>query len=209
MVDYSFLKQCIRSEGGFPLSDAILDKFLDMGEYVKLGPQQFIIAPGSVDKSLWITARGVTKAVYFDGKKEKVIGFSGPGTITLSPVSFAIGKPAFCAFQTVNECQLLRVRKSDFDRLVAESHEFARWMIGILVSQFTALELKSQMLSEGDIHSNYKQLVKRQMKLDPDGFDPNRPGLLSIVSSRDLASYLGITQSYLSNIRKDILDKER
>ena len=209
MINYSFIKSLLRSEGGTPLSEETLDKFLALGEHVKLSSGKYIIGPGEVNKSLWITESGVTKAVYFDGKKEIVLGFSGPGTITISPLSFTLGKPAFVAFQTITECDMLRIRKSDFDKLMTESHEFACWMVGILISQFTALELKSQMLSEADIKSNYLQLVKRQMKLDKDGFDPNRPSLLSIVSSKDIASYLGITQSYLSNIRKAILDEER
>lgn len=90
-----------------------------------------------------------------------------------------------------------------------ESHEFSRWMFGIAIGQLCAFELKAQMLSEADVASNYKQMIKRQMKLDKDGFDPNRPDILSIVSSKDLASYLGITQSYLSNIRKAIWKEER
>ena len=206
MDDLTFLKQSIRSEGSFPLSDSVLDKFLSLGPIEEIPPKTYIVEPGVVETSVWVTVSGVTKAVYFDGKKEFVIGFSGIGTITISPLSFAIGKPAFCGFQTITECKMIRIAKKDFDLLLKESHEFARWMVGITISQFCALELRAQMLSEADAFSNYKNLVKRQMKLDKDGFDPNRPNLLSMVSSKDLASYLGITQSYLSNIRKAILD---
>ena len=87
-----------------------------------------------------------------------------------------------------------------------ESHEFSRWMFGMSVSQLCALELKAQMLSEGDVMSNYKAIMNRKMQLD-NVFDPNRSNLLAIVSSKDLASYLGITQSYLSNIKKAMLRK--
>ena len=102
---------------------------------------------------------------------------------------------------------MVRIDKKDFDSLMEESHEFARWMFGMSVGQLCALELKAQMLSEGDVASNYEAMMKRQMKLDKNGFDPNRPNLPSIVSSKDLASYLGITQSYLSNLRKALLEK--
>lgn len=209
MFDLSFLKSCIRSEGGFDLSDNVLDAFLSRGELLQLPAKTYIIEPGKIDKTVWITATGVTKAIYFDGKKECVLGFSGPGTITMSPMSYIIGKPSFCGFQTITECNMVRVSKNAFDDLMLESHEFARWMFGIAVSQLCALELKAQMLSESDVKSNYRNMLKRQMKLDKNGFDPNRPNLLSIVSSKDIASYLGITQSYLSNLRKIINDEER
>ena len=168
--------------------------------------KNYLIEPGKVDKSIWITASGVTKALYFDGNKEYVLGFSGPGTITMSPISTIIGKPAFCGFQTITDCDMIRVGKSEFDALMEESHEFSRWMFGMSVSQLCALELKAQMLSEGDVMSNYKAIMNRKMQLD-NVFDPNRPNLLAIVSSKDLASYLGITHSYLSIIVKAMLRK--
>lgn len=199
----------IRTEGLFPLSDSILDRFFSLGTEIIIPAKTDFIAPGSINKSIWITATGVTKAIYFDGKKEYVLGFSGPGTITMSPICIITGKPVFCGFQTITDCTMIRVNKNDFDSLMMESHEFSRWMFGIAISQLCALELKAQMLSESDIQSTYKMLLKRHMKLDENGFDPNRPDLLGIVSSKDLASYLGITQSYLSNIRKAILNEER
>lgn len=209
MIDIASLKDCLRSEAGFPIPEIILDEFIGFGEYVKLAPQEYIVAPNTVEKNVWITGKGVTKALYFDGKKDYVLGFAGPGTITISPLSFALGKPSFCAFQTITECEMLKIKKEDFDSLMEKYHEFAKWMFGLMLGQFCALELKSRLLSEGDIYSTYKQVVKQQMKLDKDGFDPNRPSLLSIISSKDLASYLGITQSYLSNIRKAILEEQR
>lgn len=209
MFDLDFLKSSIRSEGGFDLSENILDSFLSRGTPTQIPAKAYIIEPGTVDKSVWITATGVTKAVYFDGKKESVLGFSGPGTITISPTSFIIGKPAFCGFQAITNCNMVKVSKNDFDELMLESHEFARWMFGIAVGQLCALELKAQMLSESDVISNYQNMLKRQMKLDENGFDPNRPNLLSIVSSKDIASYLGITQSYLSNLRKMLHEQQR
>ncbi|MBD5387290.1 Crp/Fnr family transcriptional regulator [bacterium] len=205
----NFLKNAIRSEGGFELSENVLDSFLSKGTLQQIPAKGYIIEPGTIDKSIWITATGVTKAIYFDGKKECVLGFSGPGTITMSPISFVIGKPAFCGFQAITNCNMVKVSKSDFETLMSESHEFARWMFGIAVGQLCALELKAQMLSESDVISNYNNMLKRQMKLDENGFDPNRPNLLSIVSSKDIASYLGITQSYLSNLRKMLHEQQR
>ena len=150
MFDIESLKNAIRSEGGFELSEEILDRFLSMGRRVQLKAKAYIVEPGTVDKSVWITASGVTKAVYFDGKKEYVLGFSGPGTISRSPISYVIGKPAFCGFQAITNCDMVNVSKSDFDALMVESHEFSRWMFGIMISQFCALELKAQMLRHKD-----------------------------------------------------------
>lgn len=209
MFDLEYLKNAIRTEGGFPLPESVLDKFLSSGVQMQLPAKYYLIEPGRIDRSVWITASGVTKAVYFDGKKEYVLGFSGAGTMTMSPTCVMLGKPAFCGFQTITSCDVIKVGYADFQSLMEKSHDFSRWMFGMAMSQLCALELKSQMLSESDVVSKYKAMTRRQMKLDKNGFDPNRPDLLSIVSSKDLASYLGITQSYLSNLRKAMLEQER
>lgn len=205
MYDKNVLKDMIGKEGFFRLSDDLLERFLLMGEEIHIPPKANIIAHGEICKYVYITAEGVSKAVRFDGKSEIVMGFSGPGTITLSPIGYALGKTSHWYFQAVTDCVVLKVTKQDFMNLMKESHEFALWMFGVALGQLLAIELKMQMLGEGDVISNYKNCVRRQMMLDTDGFDPNRPNLLALVSSKDLASYLGITQSYLSNIRKAIL----
>ena len=203
------LRNIIKEEGGWPLSDDVLNQFLENGQKVLLAKGDFIIKPGTIDRSIWITAKGVAKAIYDDGNRQYVFGFSGPGTITMSPISYVLGREAFCGFQTITECEMIRIEKDDFDNLMKSSDEFARWMFGVLICQFCAFELKTQILSDGDATSKFKALVKHQMKLDKDGFDPYRPDLLSVISSKDLASYIGITQSYLSNIRKAIIDEDR
>lgn len=208
-MDLSFIKKAIRYEGGFPLREDILDRFLKLGQEIIHPPKQDIITPHSVDTSIWITANGVSKAFYFDGKKEYVIGFSGPGTVTLSPIGYLYGKPAFIGFQTITECRLLRISKNDFNGLMVESAEFSHWMFGICIQQMSGLELKAQRMSESDIISNYERVMKTKMQFDVDGFDLNRPDLVNLISSKDLASYLGITQSYLSNIRKELLKRRK
>ena len=49
-----------------------------------------------------------------------------------------------------------------------ESHEFSRWMFGMSVSQLCALELKAQMLSEGDVMSSTWTIVYDLVDDQPD-----------------------------------------
>lgn len=210
MFNKTQLIEALKSEGSIPIDDWILDRLISSGTEMTVPAKGYIIADGEIDKSLYITASGVTKAYFFDGKKESVLGFSGEGTMTLSPLCMILGRPAFCGFQAVTDCTIIKIEKKDFDSLMHESHAFALFMFRMAVSQLSALELKAQMLSEGDVYANYKKMTRRKMKLDNDGFDPNRPDqLINIVSSKDIASYLGITQSYLSNIRKAIHQEEK
>ena len=195
---------------GCPISNTLLEKVISIGNYVKLKPKEYIITPGTVDKSVWIVLSGVIKLSYFDCKKENVIGFGGSATIILSPISHFLGSPSFYGFTTITECEMLKISKFEFDNLLAESHEFTSWINRVMLLQFCALELKAQTLNEGDTNSNYKKIVKRQISPDKKyNLNYNRSNILKVISSKDLASYLGITQSYLSHLRKDIIEEER
>ena len=209
MWDKEYLKECMFSEGAGSLSDELFEEFLSKGEMKEYGPDIEIISPGSIDKALYVIASGVTKVFYFDGRNEVILGFGGVGTFTLSPLGYIMDKPAFCGFKTITKCDILKIRESDLNALLESSHEFAIWMFRIAMAQICALELKVRMFNEGDIISNYKKMVKEQMHPGKNEFQTHRENLLNIVSSKDIASYLGITQSYLSNIRKAIIDQER
>ena len=201
MYDKEFLRGCMKNEGP-SLSDLLFDKLIEAGETEFIKAKEYLIAPGQIDRSIYILASGFTKLVYFDEKKESILGFGGIGTISISPLSYYMGKPAFCGFQALTDCEVIKIKKSDFDFLISTYPELSSWIFNIAMFQYCLFELKLKMLSEGDPISNYKKLMNKKMTLHNDGInDPTRIKLISMVPSQDLASYLGITPSYLSNIR--------
>lgn len=208
MYNKEYLINCLKAEGG-PISEDILMGLIERGKYIKFNPKDYIIKPGKVEKNLWITASGVFKTFYFDGKKEKVVGFGSIGTIFLSPIGFLFDKPAFSGFQAITECGMIRFDRKTIYDYMGESHSFSKWLFGVALTQISVFEMKTSLNSERDIISNYKSLINRQMQIGIGGMDSERINLLRIVSSKDIASYLGITQSYLSNIRKMIIEEER
>lgn len=92
MFNKTQLIEALKSEGSIPIDDWILDRLISSGTEMTVPAKGYIIADGEIDKSLYITASGVTKAYFFDGKKESVLGFSGEGTMTLSPLCMILGR---------------------------------------------------------------------------------------------------------------------
>ena len=78
-----------------------------------------------------------------------------------------------------------------FDKFVKESHEFAQWALSMAQCQLYYDELK-QSLINGNAKERYLSLLN------------NRPEILQKVSLGIVASYLGVTQQYLSYIRKQL-----
>ena len=123
--------------------------------------------------------------------KEVTVGFSSKGTILLSPLGYSQSIPAHIYAVACNRCVVKKIPKQVFDRKIEESHEFARWMYTVAVRQLEMIERKLRMLN-GTTKERYEALIA------------NRQNIIRSVSSKVIASYLGITTSYLCKIKRKI-----
>ena len=85
----------------------------------------------------------------------------------------------------------MKVTKEDYERLIIESHEFARYVNSLLMAQLYYDEKKMSVFS-GNAKERYLSLIK------------NRPEILRSVSLGVIASYLGVSQAYLSRLRQSL-----
>jgi CRP-like cAMP-binding protein len=83
----------------------------------------------------------------------------------------------------------MKITKSKFTELVKQSNDFAQWMLWISSSQHWLNEMKLAVVN-GDAKERFESLIKI------------RPQILEEVSSKVIASYIGITPQYLSKLRK-------
>lgn len=131
-------RRTLKAEGTFGPSDELLDRIIDMAEPVALKPGEVLIGYGQFDTNVYIVKEGILQLLYFDGEKEVTFGFAFPGTVLLSPHSFYMGKPAV---MQVESCRIasavMKIDKSRFEKLLEESHEFARWMLNLAYGRFT------------------------------------------------------------------------
>ena len=168
-------RRTLKAEGTFGPSDELLDRIIDMAEPVALKPGEVLIGYGQFDTNVYIVKEGILQLLYFDGEKEVTFGFAFPGTVLLSPHSFYMGKPAV---MQVESCRIasavMKIDKSRFEKLLEESHEFARWMLNLAIGQIYTSELKVTYI-------------------------------ITSVSANRLASYLGITPSWMCKLRKKLL----
>ena len=130
--------------------------------------------------------------------------FESTEEITLSPREILIGygmtDPSLYMHQPsllqIEACKistsLLKVREEKLNLLLEKSHDFAQWMFNIALGQFYYSELKMTSIS-GHTEEKYKNLLKI------------RPDIINAVSANRLASYLGVTPSWLCKLRKKML----
>lgn len=187
------LVEAIMQEGNFHPSEEIVRKFLSLSREVYFPAKKPVIEYGRINSNIYAVKSGILRVVYYQEEKEETYGFASPGTIFLSPHSYYMNQPAVMQFEACKKgCTCIEIPKARFDKLMAESHECARWMFDLAMGQFYTSEMKLKYI-KGDARERIIAVLKY------------RPEILEYVSARTLASYIGVTETYLCRIKKEIL----
>lgn len=183
------LKKALAEESPFKLSEEVMDKFCSIMEEKRLKKREVMIQCGELNDNIYVVKEGILRRSHMDGDKEVTVAFALTGTVIISYHSFCYHLPAYYQFDACCDSVVMVVSKSKFDQLVAESHEFAMWALNMAYCSLYYYEVKQSVIN-GTAIDRYRALLK------------NRPEILKKVSLKIVASYLGVTNAYLSRIRK-------
>ncbi len=186
------LKKQINEECIFKLSEAALDSLLAPTAEVRIKPRHTLIRYGQLDDNIYILKEGIVRYSWFDGTNERTFGFALPGTLMMSYHCFYMRQPSFFQIEACrSEVVALRLPKKDMDRLIDTSNEIAKFMLYLSLGQLHLNEVKMSVIN-GPARERFEALIK------------NRPEIISSVSMRTIASYLGITPAYLSRLKNEL-----
>lgn len=147
-------------------------------DFDQVADQYYFINSGCI-RLFTINKEGQESARYF--------AFEG-NFVTALP-SFIDQKPAEEYMQTIEQCELLKITRSDFYKLVETLPEFARIYTEILELGFITAQKRIYGFQGYDALEKVQWIIK------------NQPQLLLRVSNKMVASYLGIAPSTLSRIK--------
>lgn len=187
------MKSLLAEECTYRLRDEVMTDFLTRMDTVKVKNRSLLIEEGTVNRDIYIVKEGILADIWLDGTNERCWAFSLPGTMRFSYPSYYFGKPAIYSLVACGETEVLHISKAEFDSLVESSHEFARWALSMAQCQIYYFEYKNSVIN-GDASEKFISLLK------------NRPEIVKKVPNKLIASYLGITQYYLSKLKR-ILQK--
>lgn len=194
-MDSELIKH-IHRQYPYEISDELLGWFLDNMTEIRLKKKEVLLPFGKTDTNVYILKRGIMRYVYFDGEREKTYGFALPGAAMISYHSFYGGEPSFFRNEACTVCDVLKISKSRLNELMRSSHEFATWMFYLSSSQSYYNEKKLSLIN-GHAKERFGSLIK------------NRPEIMAHVSSQTIASYLGVTPSYLSFLKKSFKEEKK
>lgn len=188
------LRKLLNEECNYRMRDETMDAFIGLMTEVKIGNNRPLIEYGQLDSNIYVVKEGLMRFSYFDGLREMTYGFSAPGTVIIQYHSFYSNIPSFFQIESCGKSTVMKVARVDFDELLKTSHDFLNWMFRMQAAQLWLHEKKLSVFN-GTAMERFEALVKK------------RPEILQKVSSKVIASYIGITPSSLSRLKRELNKK--
>jgi CRP-like cAMP-binding protein len=189
------LKELLSNECAYQLPDGLMDEFLYSLTEVRLKPNEILIPYGRMDDNVYVVKSGIIRYCYYDGDREKTFAFALPGTMIIHYHCYSKRLPSFFQFEACGESTVMKLSKKEMEGFAARSHEFSRWMLNLSLEQLYGFEMKLALIN-GEAKDRFLALIQ------------NRPEIMACVPLKVIASYLGITPQYLSQLRKAYFEKK-
>ncbi|MDE6360802.1 MAG: Crp/Fnr family transcriptional regulator [Muribaculaceae bacterium] len=151
------------------------------------------VSVGEVGRHIGFVMEGTLKYVTFseDGT-EHVVGFEFPGEfVTDFPFSL-YGMPARVSIVADSHCEIMCVASRTVAERMKEDPELAAVVMRSTEGVFSTVYDRYMSLYRKSPRERYEELLNRH------------PDLFSLFSLKDIASYLNITPTHLSRLRKNV-----
>lgn len=173
------------------LSDSeveILFRYLETSSFKK---KEIIAQAGKVCKQLYFVEKGCLR-MYFLNKKgmEQITQFALDGWWISDYQSFINGTPSDYCIQTVEASKIISVDKTNFESMLLKMPKLERYFREMMQKAVAGAQLRSKLMYE---------MSKEEFYLH---FSTSFPEFMLRVPQYMIASYLGLTPEYLSELRK-------
>lgn len=189
------LRKQLNAAHHYVMSDETMDEFLSLMTEVRLKNKEAFIPLGAIDNNVYIVKEGITRLAYLDDSKDKTFGFATPGTVTICN-SFYDNTPSIFQFEACCDSVVMKITKSQFEDLLRKSDDFKTWMLILSMNQVWNLGNKAILTSGGAKEKFQSSIIVR-------------PELLQKVSSKIIASYIGIHPDSLSRLKRELMPKAK
>jgi len=175
----------------YPLKEEIQLAIIANSEVIHVEKKTKLLSVGERSNTIYFIVSGAARIYYLDRDgKETNTWFLFENELLISVYSFYTGNPSFEYIETLEDCELIAVRREKLDEMYLKFLEFN--FSGRKLTEYYHMrnELQGNELRMLSAKERYENLLQRS------------PLLFQRVSLGHIASYLGISQETLSRIRK-------
>lgn len=176
-----------------PIEDLAIKELQKSFKPLLLKKNDFFVKEGEHAKHLGFLKKGIVRAFFLnDEGKEYTKQFFVDSSIIGAYTSLLTKQPNKIAQQALTDCEILIAKFTDIERLYDKFHSFER--LGRKIAEFYFLEKEQKEIEMALLDADKRYLIMRE----------KFPAIEASVPQYHIASYLGITPTQLSRIRKKL-----
>ena len=169
-------------------SIALLIKYITP---LKLKRKGFLLKEGQVCQSIYFVEKGCLRMYFIDSKlNEQITQFALEHWWMADHFSFIDNKPSPYFIQTVEKSEILAISSSSFEAMLCEIPQMERYFRMVMQRALAASQLRQKYMYEMSKEEFYQL------------FSTSFPEFVQRVPQYMIASYLGLTPQYVSELRK-------
>jgi len=190
-MDRSFLVQFIQATSSTPTPDA--EQIAEHFRPLEIGKNEYVLQQGQICNEYIFVETGFLRAFTFDEEgKEVSTNFYGKNSAVFEVSSYFRREPTKENIQALTPCFGWVGNYEEFQVLFHTIPAFRIFGRTILVNGFVALKERMLSMINNSAEERYLQLLQSESEI------------LQNVPLKHIASYLGVTDTSLSRIRKEI-----
>lgn len=153
--------------------------------------KEVLLSNGEVSRSLYFVEKGCLRMYFINEKSaEQITQFALEGWWLTDFLSFMDNTPSDYFIQTIEASELVSIDRRVFDDLLKALPQLERYFRIIMQKNLAASQLRTKYLYEMSKEEFYNH------------FSTNFPDFIQRVPQYMVASYLGLTPEYVSELRK-------
>jgi CRP-like cAMP-binding protein len=167
----------------------ILPKFTQ----ITIAKNDYLLQEGTIEKKYWFVESGFLRSYIIDTEGNDItFNLFATTDVVIDYPSFFFFAPTRENIQALTDCVCWEINFNDFQELFNQIPNFREQQRGLLVGSYFALKEHSISLIADQAKERYLKILK------------TKPQIIQNVSLKHIATFLGITDTSLSRIRKEI-----
>jgi CRP/FNR family transcriptional regulator, anaerobic regulatory protein len=174
------------------LSEADLEYITGRFEYKKIRKNEYLLRQGNICKDLIFVQTGCLRLYYLNEDIEVSVWFAFPQSSAIEIYSFISENPTDYFLQAIEDSEILYLPKNELTVLYQYQPKMQEMMRKFWEEVILNLIIRFTALQKDSAEKRYLDLL-------------NKPGYLDSIPQKYLASFIGVTPTSLSRIRKHIV----
>lgn len=180
-----------------PLSPALIEHLQKIIKYRKVKKGEILLRPGQISKYIYFVKKGMLRAYYDKDGIDVSAWLMDEGKLVVSIPSFYDQAPSFETIHALEDGELYYISFDELEEVYQEFTEFNTVGRKLITKYLIDWARQIYGLRMNDAATKLAWLME------------NHPDWLLRVQQNYLASFLGITDVRLSQIRRDVLDNKK